>query len=80
MIRRSTFILLLVFIVLLAGVAFWQRTKGSEEIEGTPTAVQEYLFEINGQIKVDRRIMINLFVFSGRRQQYHQAKPYQVIQ
>jgi hypothetical protein len=50
MIRRSTFILLLVFIVLLAGVAFWQRTKGSEEIEGTPTAVQEYLFEINGQI------------------------------
>jgi hypothetical protein len=50
MIRRSTFILLLVFIVLLAGVAFWQRTKGSEEIEGTPTAVQEYLLEINGQI------------------------------
>jgi len=41
---------LLVFVVLLAGVAFWQRTKGSEDVEETPTVVQEYLFDINGQV------------------------------
>lgn len=44
MIRRSTWILLLVFVVLVAGVVLWQRHKmqtASQTTEGTPTVVVE---------------------------------------
>jgi hypothetical protein len=50
MIRRSTFILLIIFVILLASVAFWQRTKSSEEVIETPTEIQEYLFDFNNEI------------------------------
>lgn len=50
MIRRSTLILFVVFLVLLAGVMFWQRTKQSEDSKITPTAAQEYLFDFDTEI------------------------------
>jgi hypothetical protein len=50
MVRRSTGILFVVFVVLLLGVLFWQQTKQSEESKITPTAVQEYLFDFDAEI------------------------------
>ena len=50
MIRRSTWIILGLFAVLLGGALFWQQTRQKNApAEPTPTpGVQEYLFEMNG--------------------------------
>ncbi len=52
MIRKSTWIFVLVFLALLAGVYLWQRKEMQTEAEATPTpgAQQEYLFNIEGAI------------------------------
>jgi hypothetical protein len=54
MIRRSTWIVLLVFAVLLAVVFFWQRSQDQKSSEATPTAAEaterQYLFDIAGEV------------------------------
>ncbi len=46
MIRRSTWIVLLVFLVVLAGFLYMQRSSQGEEIEIPPTSSSQKLFEL----------------------------------
>ena len=46
MIRRSTWIVLLVFLVVLAGFLYLQRSSQDEEIEIPPTSTSQNLFEL----------------------------------
>lgn len=46
MIRRSTWIVLLVFLVVLAGFLYLQRSSQDEEIEIPPTSSSQKLFEL----------------------------------
>lgn len=46
MIRRSTWIVLLVFLVVLAGFLYLQRSTQDEEIEIPPTSSSQKLFEL----------------------------------
>jgi len=52
MIRKSTWIFVLIFLALLAGMYLWQRKEMQAEAEATPTpgAEQEYLFNFEGVI------------------------------
>jgi hypothetical protein len=62
MIRRQTWIVLGVFVVVLAGGLFWQQTRLKNEPESTPTMAalpqDEFLFDLTGasivQVKVER--------------------------
>lgn len=54
MIRKPTWIVLLIFAVLLAAVLLWQRSQDQKSAEATPTAAEaaerQYLFDIEGEI------------------------------
>jgi len=54
MIRKPTWIILLIFAVLLAAVLLWQRSQDQKAAEATPTpavaAEKQYLFDIEGEI------------------------------
>lgn len=54
MIRKSTWVVLLVFAVLLAVVFIWQRSQDQKSSEATPTASaaaeRQYLFDIAGEV------------------------------
>ena len=55
MIRKTTWIIVLIFAVLLAAVFLWQRSQDETAAEATPdasesVAVEEYLFEVEVEI------------------------------
>jgi hypothetical protein len=54
MIRKSTWIVLLIFAILLAVVLLWQRMQDQKASEATPTAAEaaerQYLFDIAGEV------------------------------
>ena len=55
MIRKTTWIIVLIFAVLLAAVLYWQRTQDKQAAEATPGAataasVDENLFTVEGEI------------------------------
>lgn len=54
MIRKPTWIILLVFLVLLAAVFLWQRSQDQKAAQATPTAAgaaeRQNLFDIEGEI------------------------------
>ncbi len=51
MIRRSTFILLLIFIVLMGAVFLFQRTEEQKEAQITPTEENPLIFNFEDEIK-----------------------------
>jgi hypothetical protein len=48
MIRKSTLILLITFLILIVGVFIWQRSREQLGIEGTPTATNVNLIDNDG--------------------------------
>jgi len=55
MIRKTTWIIVLIFAVLLAAVLLWQRSQGEKAAEATPQASEavasdQYLFDVEGEI------------------------------
>ena len=48
MIRRSTWVVLVIFAIVLAAAIFWQRAKKSAPVEATPTASSQLLFDQAG--------------------------------
>lgn len=59
MIRKTTWIIVLIFAALLAGTLLWQRSQQQQAADATPTAAEvadrQYLFDIDSQI-TDLRI------------------------
>jgi hypothetical protein len=49
MIRRSTWIMVLVFVIVLGGALYWQRSRQGVEAGGTPTAAVSNLFDTEAQ-------------------------------
>ena len=49
MIRRSTWIILVIFILLLLTVLFWQRGQQNQQEQITPTPATSYLFDLAGK-------------------------------
>lgn len=47
MIRRTTWILLVIFLLVLGGAVIWQRSKDQAVAQVTPTQTLAYLFEAN---------------------------------
>jgi hypothetical protein len=56
MIRRGTWIILVIFAILLAVAFFWQRSKEGEEAQITPTTSSEVVFDFGGAQVVSLRI------------------------
>jgi hypothetical protein len=54
MIRKSTWIVVLIFAVLLAAVLLWQRSQDQKAAQATPTALEaaerQYLFDLAGEV------------------------------
>jgi hypothetical protein len=54
MIRKSTWVVVFIFAVLLAAVLLWQRSQDQKAAQATPTAVEAvermYLFDIGGEV------------------------------
>lgn len=55
MIRKTTWIIVLIFAVLLAAVFFWQRSQDEKAAEATPdgseaAAGDQYLFDVKGEV------------------------------
>jgi len=50
MIRRNTWIVIVVFAILLAATLYWQQTRGSrvEQPEGEPTQESSVVFDVHG--------------------------------
>lgn len=49
MIRRTTWIVLVLFILVLAAAVFWQRRQDQQTAETTPTPAAAYLIDMNGR-------------------------------
>lgn len=49
MIRKPTLVLLLIFIMMVVGVYFWQRSQSEPEIPSTPGPEVQFLFETGGR-------------------------------
>jgi len=50
MIRRTTWVVLVIFAALVAVLVFWQRSKENEPAEPTSTPAQASLFDLNADI------------------------------
>jgi len=49
MIRRSTWIILGVFLILVVAVLIWQRVQENQQAQITPTAAVSYFFDLGGK-------------------------------
>lgn len=56
MIRKSTWILLAIFILMVAGVFLWQKSQDSQSEEETPNEAVEFLIDTKGILVVGLRI------------------------